>query len=231
MDVFERKDLNALPISRERFGDAYALIGVYCGTGSAEEQLRDELARTAGSGFLAEGVGPVNYVLVPSGNDEDVQRQAGELCRRLSLPSWTAATRQWHPEIQAGKQEIHYVTAIAVASGRPSGLYRVMDLPVEYAVVRKPAVLRRLVEIISPIVDQPLLRAAVEPLAATDGNRSKAGVVIGVHHSTFGYRLRRIRELTGVDPTSARGLAVLSTAVIVHAAVHGDILRGMRTSV
>lgn len=110
--------------------------------------------------------------------------------------------------------------AIAVASGRPPGLYRVMDLLVEYAAVRQSAVLRRLIEIISPVVDQPMLRTALESLLATEGNRSKAAV----HHSTLGYRLRRVRELTGIDPASARGLTVLSTAFTVHAAVHGDIL-------
>lgn len=229
MDLVEPKIPNALPAPRDRLGDACVLLGVYCGPEVAGERLRDELLRVAGSAFLSEGAGLVRYVLISAGNDEDVLRRAGELRRRLSVPSWVAATRRRRAEAEAGRREVREVIAIAVASGRPPGVYRVTDLPVEYAAVQQPGVVRRLVEIISPIVDQPMLRAAVESLKAADGNRSKAAVDIGVHHSTLGYRLRRIRELTGMDPTSARDLTVLSVAFTVHAAVHGDILHGTKS--
>lgn len=211
----------------ERLEDVRGLIGVYRGPGVAAERQRDELLHLAGSGFLADEAGPIGYVLLPSGDDEDVLRRAGELHRRLSAPSWVAVTRRPNAELQAGKREVCEVTAVAVASGSPPGLYRVTDLPVECAVVRQPVVRRRLVDLISPIVDQPLLRAAVESLVAADGNRSKAAAEIGVHHSTLGYRQRRIRELTGMDPMSARDLATLSIAITLHTAVHGDILRAI----
>jgi hypothetical protein len=227
MDLAEPKlpDVSSMPPAR--LEAACALIGVYCGPKVNDGQIRDELADIAGSGFLGDDTGPVGCVLIRAEDDEDLAWRVGELRRRLSAPSWVAVTGQWGAKIREGRAEVHHVAAIAVASGRPPGLYRVADLPVEYAVLRQPPVLRRLLEIISPIVDQPVLCAALESLTYADGNRSRAAVEIGIHHSTLVYRLRQIRELTGLDPTSARGLTVLSTALTVHCAVRGDILRGI----
>jgi hypothetical protein len=227
MDLAESEALKVPTEPSGRAGEAGVLIGVHCGPEVSEDRLREELARVAGPGLLGVDAGPLGYVLLPAENDEDGLRLAGELSRRLSFPAWLAVTRR-QTRLQEETREAREVAAIAVAAGRPPGLYRMTDLPVEYAVVRQPAVLHGLNELIAPIADRPVLRAAVVALAAADGNRSKAAVDIGVHHSTLDYRLRQIRESTGLDPTSARDLSVLSIALTARAVARGGILESAK---
>ena len=44
-------------------------------------------------------------------------------------------------------------------------------------------------------------------------NRLLAAAYLYVHPRTLDYRLRRARELTGIDPTTTRGVRTLSAAV------------------
>ncbi len=46
-----------------------------------------------------------------------------------------------------------------------------------------------------------------------DMNRALTASTLNVHPRTLDYRLRRVRDLTGLDPASTRGVRVLSTVV------------------
>ncbi|WP_235190787.1 helix-turn-helix domain-containing protein [Amycolatopsis rifamycinica] len=46
-----------------------------------------------------------------------------------------------------------------------------------------------------------------------DMNRLAAAVALHIHPRTLDYRLRRVREVTGLDPASTKGIRVLTAAV------------------
>jgi len=124
MDLAEPKlpDVSSMPPAR--LEAACTLIGVYCGPKVNDGQIRDELADIADFGFLGDDTGPVGCVLIRAEDDEDLAWRVGELRRQLSAPSWVAVTGQRGTEIREGRAEVRHVAAIAVASGRPPGLYR-----------------------------------------------------------------------------------------------------------
>jgi DNA-binding PucR family transcriptional regulator len=47
----------------------------------------------------------------------------------------------------------------------------------------------------------------------SDMNRLLTAASLHIHPRTLDYRLRRVRELTGIEPGSTHGVRVLSTAV------------------
>jgi DNA-binding PucR family transcriptional regulator len=75
-----------------------------------------------------------------------------------------------------------------------------------------------LVTKIEPITRNGVLLETLRALLTADGNRSKAAAKLIIHRSTLDYRLQRIEQLTGYDPTSVRQLHVLSTALTAHEA-------------
>ena len=112
--------------------------------------------------------------------------------------------------------------ALARGGGRAPGTYQVDDVLVEYAVMQDSSVMANLVSLITPILRQEALRTTLEVFIDANGNRSKAAGVLNIHRSTLDYRLGRIEQLTGCQPTSARGVQMLATALATYNALHSE---------
>ncbi|MFD9907349.1 PucR family transcriptional regulator [Streptomyces sp. NPDC059063] len=59
----------------------------------------------------------------------------------------------------------------------------------------------------------PDLVATLDAYYRHDMNRATTAAALNVHPRTLDYRLRRVRELTGIPPTSTRGVRILSAVV------------------
>jgi sugar diacid utilization regulator len=53
----------------------------------------------------------------------------------------------------------------------------------------------------------------LETYLGTDLDRRRTAAALHVHPNTLDYRLRRVVELTGLDPSTARGLQLLGAAM------------------
>jgi len=66
--------------------------------------------------------------------------------------------------------------------------------------------------------------ATLHAYYANDMNRARCAAALHIHPRTLDYRLRRVREVAGVDPGSTVGVRLLSAAVARALAVdrHAD---------
>jgi hypothetical protein len=96
---------------------------------------------------------------------------------------------------------------------RPPGGYLLRDVLLEYQLTRPSDAVMELTRLLDPIDRNPDLPHTLEVYLAHDLDRRQAAAALHVHPNTLDYRLRRIVELTGLDPSTARGLQLLAAAV------------------
>ncbi|MFF8938494.1 PucR family transcriptional regulator [Streptomyces paradoxus] len=98
------------------------------------------------------------------------------------------------------------------ASARPRP-HTVSDVFVELAVADAPFVDEWLHTVGRSLQPGPDLLVTLDAYYRHDMHRGATAAALNVHPRTLDYRLRRVRELTGIDPGSTRGVRILSTVV------------------
>ncbi|OZC99362.1 hypothetical protein CH275_23045 [Rhodococcus sp. 06-235-1A] len=105
------------------------------------------------------------------------------------------------------------------------GTYRISDLVFEYQVSRPGLGRKHLVTLIDPLRDSVDLLPTLHAFVDSDSNRKKTATWLTVHPNTVDYRLKRVEQLTGLDPMKPSGLRRL------HAALIADRLEARRAPV
>ncbi|MET8764917.1 helix-turn-helix domain-containing protein [Lentzea sp. NPDC004782] len=206
---------------RGRVAKSYAVVAVH-----RENTAPGDLTTMLDNAFAACGVTEVlplvteneGYVLAPA-RDE---RQAAGLCRQvhqaLGGETWLAVS--WCPshEVSFAGEEAQAVLTLVRDGQRETGVYQLGDVLVEYAVLQDPSAVNHLASLIAPVLRQETLHTTLKAFIAANGNRSKAADALKIHRSTLDYRLSRIEQLTGCQPTNDRGVQLLATAMATCAA-------------
>ncbi|MFC6018316.1 PucR family transcriptional regulator [Plantactinospora solaniradicis] len=102
---------------------------------------------------------------------------------------------------------------VAPPQDRPERLPEIADLFVEMAVARTPAVDGWLRRYAKALATGPDLVATLCAYYANDMNRTSTAAALHIHPRTLDYRLRRVREVAGIDPCSTVGVRLLSATV------------------
>ncbi|MFT3716321.1 MAG: helix-turn-helix domain-containing protein [Gordonia sp. (in: high G+C Gram-positive bacteria)] len=118
-------------------------------------------------------------------------------------------------EIPRAAQEAAELGRLAHRLNRGPGVYRIDDLMLEYQVTRPSPARDRLAELVEPLFDQPHLLEALYAHLEHGGDRKSAAAELHVHPNSYTYRLRRIHEMTGLDPTRPRESRMLAAALLV----------------
>jgi PucR-like helix-turn-helix protein len=105
------------------------------------------------------------------------------------------------------------VAEVAPVQRIPQVLPGIGDVFVELGVVRVPEVDQWLRDVARRLANGPDLVTTLDVYYRNDMNRLRAAVALHVHPRTLDYRLRRVREVTGMDPGSTKGIRVLTAAV------------------
>ncbi|OQR65503.1 hypothetical protein B6E66_02880 [Streptomyces maremycinicus] len=87
------------------------------------------------------------------------------------------------------------------------------DVFVELAVADLPFVDAWLRTVARSLRPGPDLLVTLDAYYRHDMQRGSAATALNVHPRTLDYRLRRVRELTGIDPASTHGVRILSSVV------------------
>ncbi|MEU3539193.1 PucR family transcriptional regulator [Streptomyces paromomycinus] len=87
------------------------------------------------------------------------------------------------------------------------------DVFVELTVVDVPFVDAWLCDVARRLDSGPDLLVTLDAYYRHDMHRGTTATALNVHTRTLDYRLRRVRELTGIDPGSTRGVRTLSAVV------------------
>lgn len=158
-------------------------------------------------------------VLIPAHEPACAEGQAARFV--ATLASWSRgpvhAARACHDDLtgipaalaEAGRVLV-LVKAIPDAEERP---YGADELLVELAILGRPGIRTRLAALLSPLDAGTDLRRTLEVLLACNLDRERAAKELWIHRRTLHYRLDRIRDLSGIDPSSARGIQLLRAAL------------------
>ncbi|SNT17610.1 PucR family transcriptional regulator [Rhodococcoides kyotonense] len=94
------------------------------------------------------------------------------------------------------------------------GVHRIADLALEFQIARPGVGRRHLQKILDPLRLVPDLLPTLRAFVETEANRKKAAKQLVVHPNTVDYRLKRIEQITGIDPMKSSGLRSLHAALV-----------------
>ncbi|MEV2195135.1 helix-turn-helix domain-containing protein [Streptomyces phaeochromogenes] len=198
-------------------GDAFRR---HAGAGDGVVVLHSDSGESWGNG----GNGQTVYVLVPA----EGQKESVELARRvhadLDGDVWIAVHWQLLTQAPGAGTVVEDIcaTLLAIALAGPPGVYELDDVLVHYGVAETPTVSRRLVEIIEPLPDQPVLWETLNAFIAANGVHHRAAKQLGIRGDTLDRRLQRITRCTGHRTDTLHGLATLSAALVAYAVAHRE---------
>lgn len=98
---------------------------------------------------------------------------------------------------------------------RESGLYELRDVLLDYQLSRPSSAQPHLASLVAPLERHPDLMRTLEVYLQQDLDRRRTAAALHVHPNTLDYRLKRVVELTGLEPGTTSGLQLLGAAVTV----------------
>jgi len=116
-------------------------------------------------------------------------------------------------DIARAAAQAHDVVRLARLLERPPGGYLLRDVLLEYQLTRPSDAQADLAQLLEPLDRNPDLPLTLEVYLDHDLDRRSTASALHVHPNTLDYRLRRIVELTGLDPSTTRGLQLLGAAL------------------
>jgi hypothetical protein len=116
-------------------------------------------------------------------------------------------------DVARAAQQAQDVVRLARQLRRPPGGYLLRDVLLEYQLTRPSDAQGELARLLDPLDKNPDLPRTLDVYLANDLDRRRTAAALHVHPNTLDYRLRRIVELTGLDPSTSRGLQLLGAAL------------------
>lgn len=105
------------------------------------------------------------------------------------------------------------VLRLVCAIGKPPGVYTLDDVLLEYHLTRQDESAQPLGALLDPLTDRPDLLRTVRVFLEEQYDRRRTARRLGLHPNTVDNRLDRVTELTGLNPATPRGVALLMTAL------------------
>ena len=126
------------------------------------------------------------------------------------------------PAAAAHTRELAYLVQ---RLGLPHASYRMDDLALEYQMTRPGPGRDRLARLLEPLSASPELLQTLSVHLANDQNRQRTASMLGLHTNTVDNRIKRIAQLTGLDPTLPSSLLKIRAAMIALAftSTDGDV--------
>ncbi|MFS8102008.1 helix-turn-helix domain-containing protein [Lentzea alba] len=170
-------------------------------------RLRTELDRHSREPVLSS-LGVDGGIALLPGEDERLDRIVAEVTRAAGVELTVAAVAARPSGVAAAAELAREVLAVALRSG--PGLYRLTDVLLEYQLSRPSAALEPLAAVVAPLSDELVQTLEVY---LRRGSRRPAATELHVHPNTVDYRLRRVAELTRLDPTRIEHVTLLTAAL------------------
>jgi len=189
--------------ARRKVRRVQTALDAFCG-----EPVLALLEATAGAALL-----PTTAVAATA-LAEQAPLLAGELRRSAGADVLAgAAVAVGVQDITRASAQANDVVRLARQLDLSPGGYLLRDVLLEYQLTRPSDALDALRGLLDPIDRNPDLPRTLEVYLAQDLDRRRTAAELHVHPNTLDYRLRRIVELTGLDPSTSRGLQLLGAAL------------------
>lgn len=142
-----------------------------------------------------------------------------EATRAAGVPVTAAAETAEPAAVPAAVARNTEIVGLVARTGRPSGLYRLADVLLEYQLSRPSEALNGLARLLHPLEAKPELLHTLETYLAHGLDRRAAAAALHVHPNTVDYRIRRIGRLTGLSPARPMDLQHLNAALVARRSV------------
>ena len=113
--------------------------------------------------------------------------------------------------LPAAGEQAREVLRLAGLLGKPPGVYVLRDVLLDYQLTRPSDAVPLLTGLLTPL--NPDLLGTVRTYLAENLDRRRTAAALHVHPNTLDYRLKRVVELTGLDPGTTDGLRLLAAAI------------------
>jgi sugar diacid utilization regulator len=161
------------------------------------------LDATGGTVFVPDVDAPADGL---DGLVEQLQSAAGTPVRAAAAHADTSSG------LAGASAQARDVLRLVVRLARPSGLYRLADVLLQYQLTRASDALPELAALLDPLERNPDLLLTLDTYLAENLDRRRTAAALHVHPNTLDYRLKRIVELTRLEPTTTVGLQLLAAA-------------------
>lgn len=176
--------------------------------------VREELGALSGSVVL-DGLSPTGGMLVLRGRVESaaVRKALGKSLRGKWYAGLAhAPDRQRTPEAALSA---HDCAEVADRLAYPTGVHQINDLLLEVQVTRPGPARTALAGLLGPIAGNRELLDTLTTYVEEAHRRAPTARRLHVHPNTLDYRLRRVRELTGLDTNDPEGRQLVRAALVV----------------
>ncbi|NNH70531.1 helix-turn-helix domain-containing protein [Nocardia uniformis] len=177
-----------------------------------QAELATRCADTALSLLSVDG----GTILIPATIDApaDLDELIIQLSRAGRVPITATTVTATPSEIPTAADQAHELLDMVHRLQCVRGLYRFDDLALEFQLTRPGPGREYLGSLLDRLDEHPELLETLQRHIANNLNRQRTARVLHVHTNTVDYRLKRIAQLTGFDPTQASGLWYLRSALV-----------------
>ncbi|MEU7629721.1 helix-turn-helix domain-containing protein [Nocardia sp. NPDC049220] len=179
-------------------------------------RVQSELATRCGESVLSLLSVDGGTILLPSASpdDEALDELAEFLARAAQVPVVATVVVATPAEVPAAADRAHELLDMVQRLGCAHGLYRFDDLALEYQLTRPGPGLETLRTLLDPLDEHPELLDTLRRHISTNLNRQRTARLLHIHTNTVDYRLKRIGQLTGLDPAQSAGVWYLRAALV-----------------
>lgn len=156
-------------------------------------------------------------VLIPAAAYEPehhLDQVLGSAAAAADLTFTAAAVRAPVPELPAARRHAHELLDLVEQLDLGPGLYRFADLALEHQLAQDGSAREAIAAVLDPLEAEPELLATLAQHIGSGGIRTQTAQALGLHLATVTRRMRRIHELTGLEPTDVFGLWRLRAALL-----------------
>lgn len=138
-----------------------------------------------------------------------LQRHRGVIWRIAVAPSNDKA------DVPAAVDEARTVLRIVASLGYKPGIYQLDDVAIEFSLLRSPDVARLLALRLTPLTGRSgsVLFDTARRYFEKSQDRKETASALRIHPNTLDYRLRRIKDLTGLSPMLPHDIQILGAAL------------------
>lgn len=201
-----------------RLPDGHLVLSVRVPGSPVADDERDQIVNA----LLRRALLPMTWespdefvALLPARTDDetDALTLAAELVAAVGRPCSLGAAPGKTGELGEARSLAGRVSRVSPPQTTPSHLPTMREMFVELGVTELPQVDEWLTDLGTLLSTGPDLVRTLDAFYRHDMNRLTTAAELRIHPRTLDYRLHRVRELVGMDPTSTRGVRTLSTAV------------------
>jgi hypothetical protein len=134
--------------------------------------------------------------------------------RELGLELTAAAAVASPAGVPDALRQAGEIAALVRRSGRQPGLYLLSDVLLEYQLSRPSDAHPALAALLDPLAGKADLLRTLEEFLRSGLSRRRTAATLHVHPNTVDYRIKRVAQLTGLNPARPADLQHLSAALV-----------------